>query len=1505
MKSRKAILMISVTFLIFFTPLFCIAIDKSRTGLYYPTGSSNLGPYANWLASGCPGGGGTYFDNEYHIGHDYQSDLGEPVYAIADGTVLSISNNGWGTNNVGIFIKHKLSNGNYFLALYGHIRSSISANDDVMAGVPFATIGSWPDGDHLHLGIVPGNTLPPSPWGRMDCNSWPSTNGFINPIIWIENQTPNGNVGQYVDGFHNNGTSQAFINAFNQHKPRIGWPFDNGGGSYVHKYEAAGYTGSGYRVWAQDFQGNINGEHFGTDGQTTIILNDYFTPYKAYLVKEGIWGYYKTHNGPYDFGMPFTEEITYHPMGQASQSENYANSPYVQPNDFASPGDTITVQKFMRVFESNGVLIYENDRKTIAYNWRTQRTEHLPVGEFSIGTESSENGVQWYVTKDTNPANDIPWPKEGVKTPTGKWFTKPGRYNFARHDTSGQRLQGYGIIIEITEGNAQSANPSPAITEPKNVIANADSPHKITLNFTPPLIYGNFDIKVYEVSPYNQFLTRFAAGNPPANQIAMPFFEPSTEYCFEITASATIDGTDYESVRSNRACAITPAEGPIDVWPYINDKMLYPANGQELSSTSITLQWSAKEGNGTLLYSVYYAEGGADVFANPPLLKNTTQTSYTLTNLTYNKQYYWRVKVVDEDGDESSTSTIMFTVLPESNPPTGSITIANGASTTNSISVPLNLSAIDTQGKVTHMHFSNNGEIWSEWYPYNSSLGVWNLGFYGGSTSPGIKTVYVQFRDNSGNISAIYSDNITLQEGTPGNIILNGNIYTSLRQAVDDAQPGETIYVTAGWYDLTTETKNSPYFDQNPNLRVGCALKDGVSLIGEGASKTTLYWQDGAAGLIINDNNEVSGLTIISPPQTGLWTVGVWLAGSNSTIRNCIIKNSNYAIESASHPNNPLNNVTIQNCLIINNENGVRIDNINNVKFYNNVIGNSKTYGLSIQSGQNINIQNNTITSCYQGVAIEKVNIAGLTFTNNNVYGNYGRNYNADTSSWLPDQTGINGNISQAPQFVNPENGDFYLSSSSLLVNAGTDVGLPFSSSAPDIGAFEYNASGSLEINSNILANFFITKPDGSSQTIIAPWSQSNLPIGIYGIYPQAITGYSTPRLNFISLSANETKTFHAFYTQILDASIDAHSSPQNNLPLESWHNTEAEKMSVLKFRLTDHGQDGLPTLIDQIIININGAAGQGGSDIAWAELRGEAGRIAEANLITNSQIILGSPPNNDNCGQLLALENGQQAEYTVYLYLNNSLQGQHGGTYIFNINEGSIGVDGANSSQIAGNTGSVHPVTGTLFIENLGLSISPDTGWLIGPLPLNSQMESPMFTITNTGNVAAELNIKGSDGLNDWQIQSVIGNNNFKVEVDIEADGRYETSLTPNEQILMTSMPAGGQKIFKLKYSTPSHDNMGAGIPHNFIATLKAVANGLSSTPLTLSAFTSLSISPGDVNNDKVIDLKDAIMALQILTNSTKEQLDNKGADINGNGRIGVDEAINALQTAAGLRNP
>lgn len=94
-------------------------------------------------------------------------------------------------------------------------------------------------------------------------------------------------------------------------------------------------------------------------------------------------------------------------------------------------------------------------------------------------------------------------------------------------------------------------------------------------------------------------------------------------------------------------------------------------------------------------------------------------------------------------------------------PPTGTVVIDDGASSTRTRSATLTLNASDPSpgSGVTRMRLAETGQLLlsAVWEPY-AARRSWML-----SSGKGTKTVYVQFQDGAGNISAVAQDTITLR----------------------------------------------------------------------------------------------------------------------------------------------------------------------------------------------------------------------------------------------------------------------------------------------------------------------------------------------------------------------------------------------------------------------------------------------------------------------------------------------------------------------------------------------------------------------------------------------------------------------------------------------------------------------------------------------------------------------------------------------------------------------
>ena len=149
-----------------------------------------------------------------------------------------------------------------------------------------------------------------------------------------------------------------------------------------------------------------------------------------------------------------------------------------------------------------------------------------------------------------------------------------------------------------------------------------------------------------------------------------------------------------------------------------------------------------------------------------------TTKEWTLSAAEGRKYVYAQFR--DYAGNQSTLSDNKDYIYLDQSGPTGSVSINSDSNHTNSTSVTLTLSASDPNidgypgSGVNQMRFKNDGGSWSSWQSYGTTKS-WTM-----VSGSGYKTVWVQFSDNLGNISA-YSDTINLDTSNPsGSFTING-----------------------------------------------------------------------------------------------------------------------------------------------------------------------------------------------------------------------------------------------------------------------------------------------------------------------------------------------------------------------------------------------------------------------------------------------------------------------------------------------------------------------------------------------------------------------------------------------------------------------------------------------------------------------------------------------------------------------------------------------------------
>jgi hypothetical protein len=131
------------------------------------------------------------FTENRHLGDDLNgiggenSDLGDPIYAVADGRVLLARDGGPGWGNVIIVLHAYLENGErkYVQSYYGHVDTIlVHAGDDVRRGQQIATVGTGGGRyfAHLHFEMREFATPLIGPGYREDTRGWLDPTAFID-----------------------------------------------------------------------------------------------------------------------------------------------------------------------------------------------------------------------------------------------------------------------------------------------------------------------------------------------------------------------------------------------------------------------------------------------------------------------------------------------------------------------------------------------------------------------------------------------------------------------------------------------------------------------------------------------------------------------------------------------------------------------------------------------------------------------------------------------------------------------------------------------------------------------------------------------------------------------------------------------------------------------------------------------------------------------------------------------------------------------------------------------------------------------------------------------------------------------------------------------------------------------------------------------------------------------------------------------------------------------------
>lgn len=221
------------------------------------------------------------------------------------------------------------------------------------------------------------------------------------------------------------------------------------------------------------------------------------------------------------------------------------------------------------------------------------------------------------------------------------------------------------------------------------------------------------------------------------------------------------------------------------------------ANQPYATSITVTLTLSASD-TGSGVYMMRFSNNKSN-WSTPELYRSTKTWSLTSGNGT--RTVY--VKFQDKAGNWSGVFS--DSIVLDTTPPSGAISINDNSKYTNKAVITLKFSAVDNGSGLAQMCFSNDNKTWTSPQAY-AATEQWTL-----APSEGTKTVYAKFRDIAGNWSAAISKSIIYDvSGPKGSISVNKNAISTVSYAVTLTLSASDTYSGAAQMQLSNDNITWP-----------------------------------------------------------------------------------------------------------------------------------------------------------------------------------------------------------------------------------------------------------------------------------------------------------------------------------------------------------------------------------------------------------------------------------------------------------------------------------------------------------------------------------------------------------------------------------------------------------------------------------------------------------------------------------------------------------------------
>ena len=167
-----------------------------------------------------------------------------------------------------------------------------------------------------------------------------------------------------------------------------------------------------------------------------------------------------------------------------------------------------------------------------------------------------------------------------------------------------------------------------------------------------------------------------------------------------------------------------------------------PGSGQWLGNGTVEVRWEGMDNYSSARYEMKLDDGEYDDLgdADRKILNDLAEGPHSLRIRAY-------------DGANNSMEKIVSFNIDLTPPGDLSLKLKGKEIKTFSLSIDLDVHAVDEASSLGEMCFSNDGTSWSPWENWTGRKRGWNLSDYGGNVHGGQKTFYLKVQDKVGNVA--------------------------------------------------------------------------------------------------------------------------------------------------------------------------------------------------------------------------------------------------------------------------------------------------------------------------------------------------------------------------------------------------------------------------------------------------------------------------------------------------------------------------------------------------------------------------------------------------------------------------------------------------------------------------------------------------------------------------------------------------------------------------------